>query len=406
MSTQLRVVSDAQQGAESIRAHAFVADEESSGILKRCFSDLGLFDGSVTRGTIETAIKELDRSRSPQILIADISGLDLPLEALQRLSEVCEPGVEVIIVGERNDIALYRSLSRMGVAEYVFKPLTYEMVSDVLGRITSGNTQQRAQRLGKLVNILGVRGGVGASTLACSVAWHLAETVGRRVALVDFDISFGTCALMLDASPNHAFYEALETSERVDLLLMERATTKISDRLFLCSAMEPIDANSRVTGSGFHTIVSLLRQRYHYVITDLSAQRNDLIDRVIFEDGALVLVSDGGIASAREVARWRNYFGANQSGRYLLHVHNRAGQVGELKKREFDMAVGQAADMIINYDKKVAGTANVGGASAVGQRALQRAAAQLASKLAGHGSGETKRRGLARLFGFGRKKGK
>ncbi len=402
MSTQLRVVADAQQGAESIRAAAYVTDEDSSSIIKRTFTDLGLFDSSIHKGTIETAIKELDRSRSPQVLVVDISGLDLPLEALQRLSEVCEPGVEVIVVGERNDIALYRSLSRMGVAEYVFKPLTYEMLTDVLGRITSGNTQQRTQRLGKLVNILGVRGGVGASTLACALAWHLAETVGRRVALVDFDISFGTCALMLDAAPNHGFFEALETSERVDLLLMERATTKISERLFLCSAMEPIDANSRVTGSGFHTIVSLLRQRYHYVITDLSAQRNDLIDRVIFEDGALVLVSDGTIASAREVARWRNYFGANQAGRYLVHIQNRGGQVGELKKREFEMAVGTPPDMVIPYDKKVAGTANVGGASALGQRVLQKAASQLASKLTGH-AGEKKKRGFGNLFRFKRK---
>ena len=108
MSSQLKVVGDSQ--SEPLRAAAFVNDNDSAAILKRCFTDLGLFDGSVSRGTIETAIKELDRNRSPQVLVVDITGIELPLDAMQRLSEVCEPGVEVLVVGERNDIALYRSL--------------------------------------------------------------------------------------------------------------------------------------------------------------------------------------------------------------------------------------------------------------------------------------------------------
>ncbi|MBL8698381.1 MAG: response regulator receiver protein [Alphaproteobacteria bacterium] len=395
MSTQLKVV---DSHSEALRAAAYVNDPESAAILKRCFGDLGLMEGAVNRGTIETAIKDLDRNRSPQVLVVDIAGLELPLEAMQRLSEVCEPGVEVLVVGERNDIALYRSLARMGVAEYVFKPLTYEIISEILARVTSGTVQQRDQKLGKLVNVLGVRGGVGASTIASSLAWHLSESVGRRVALVDFDISFGNAAMLLDSPPNHAFYEALETSERVDMLLLERATTKVTERLFLCSAMEPIDASSRVTGAGFHTIVSLLRQKFHYVISDLPAGRNDLIDRVVFEDGALVLVSDGSLASAREVSRWRSYFGASQAGRYLLHIQNKVGGLSDLKAKEFETAVGQPADIFIPFDKRVAAAANVGGASAMTQRALVRAAGQLASKLAGH-QHETAKQGLfARLF--------
>jgi pilus assembly protein CpaE len=397
MSTQLKVVRN-DSAPEAYRAAAYVNDEESSIVLKRCFADLGLFDGSVVRGTIDTAIKDLDRNRSPQILVVDISGVDLPLESMQRLSEVCEPGVEVMVVGERNDIALYRSLSRMGVAEYVFKPLTYEIVSEILGRVTSGNVQQRTQKLGKLVNVLGVRGGVGSSTIACALGWHLSEQVGRRVAIIDFDISFGTCAMLLDSGPNHAFFEALETSERVDMLLLERAATKVTDRLFLCSSTEPIDASARVAGAGFHTVVSLLRQRFHYVITDLPATRHDLIDRVVFEDGVMVLVSDASLASAREVGRWRSYFGPNQANRYLLHVQNKAGGFGDLKPAEFIKAVGTSPDVVVPNDKRIAGTSNVGGQSVMNQRALKRACAALATKLSGHQREVQKASFLGRMF--------
>ena len=46
--------------------------------------------------------------------------------------------------------------------------------------------------------VIGVRGGVGASTIATSLAWMFGEKARRSTALLDLDVHFGTGALALD----------------------------------------------------------------------------------------------------------------------------------------------------------------------------------------------------------------
>src|SRR5690242_14345128 len=75
----------------------------------------------IMRGGIVKAIEYLGAQRSPHRLIVDISGVDLPLSQMQVLAEVCEPGVTVIAIGERNDVGLYRDLTEIGVSDYIVK---------------------------------------------------------------------------------------------------------------------------------------------------------------------------------------------------------------------------------------------------------------------------------------------
>jgi pilus assembly protein CpaE len=43
---------------------------------------------------------------------------------MARLAETCEPGVEVIAVGNRNEVGLFRDLMHLGIKDYLVKPLT------------------------------------------------------------------------------------------------------------------------------------------------------------------------------------------------------------------------------------------------------------------------------------------
>ncbi len=152
-------------------------------------------------GNIETAITALGQQPSPRLLIVDISGVADPLSRVNELANVCEPNTDVIAIGDRNDIVLYRDLKYAGVAEYFFKPLVGDVVTRACNSILNGTTTPLTTRTGKLVFILGVRGGVGATTIAVNTAWQLAETRQRWVMLLDLDLQNGDSALQLDAVP-------------------------------------------------------------------------------------------------------------------------------------------------------------------------------------------------------------
>ena len=57
-------------------------------------------------------------------------GRGRPLTALESLSDVVEPDVHVLLIGEFNDVNFYRHATRiLGVKEYLFKPITRDMVA-------------------------------------------------------------------------------------------------------------------------------------------------------------------------------------------------------------------------------------------------------------------------------------
>ena len=181
------------------------------------------------------------RQRSPDLLIVDLSGIDLPIGAMESLSQVCEPSVTVVAIGDRNDVALYRNLRALGVAEYLFKPLPADQVEAMFGRaMGAAASGQATGRQGKLIAVTGARGGVGTTTVAVNLASYLADIGRRRIALVDLDLHTGTVALHLNLKPGRGLREAIESPDRVDGLFLERAMQPASDRLDVLAAEEPI----------------------------------------------------------------------------------------------------------------------------------------------------------------------
>ena len=88
------------------------------------------------RANVRGAIDVLRETPTPRVLIVDVSGEDRPLTALEELSDVVEPDVHVLLIGECNDVNFYRHATRiLGVMEYLFKPITRDMVARHFGPV-------------------------------------------------------------------------------------------------------------------------------------------------------------------------------------------------------------------------------------------------------------------------------
>jgi len=364
-------------------AVAFVLDRDSEGVLRRCFADLGIADAQVQRGGVDAAIEELGRRGSPQLLVVDVSGIDDPIMMIGRLAEVCDPRTEVVVVGERNDIVLYRELKDSGVAEYFFKPLVSSVMVRSLGDAASGEVDRRSARTGKLVIVLGVHGGVGATTIAVQTAWHLAEARERRVLMLDLNLQSGDAALQFDTAPSHALREAFEHPERVDDLFLERGVAKVTPRLGMLAALEPLTDLIMPTEEAVMQLIAELLRRYRYVVVDLPAVAALAFPKVLHSPSTILLVSNASLISAREVARWRETIGANTPERSTLHVLNKKGADGGLPDAELKRAFATPPDIVIPYDRDVA-RASILGATAVGKcAAVRRGMAAISRDLAG-----------------------
>src|SRR5215472_16748212 len=114
------------------RLMAFLSDVQSEAALNNCLSKLSISNVTIKRGGIARAIKYLSIERSPETIIVDISGAEMPASQVHELAALCEPGVTVVAIGDRNDIGLYRDLIQAGVSEYIVKPITPPLLAKAL----------------------------------------------------------------------------------------------------------------------------------------------------------------------------------------------------------------------------------------------------------------------------------
>jgi len=300
--------------------------QEASVLLGRC---------AIMRGGIAKAIDYLSEQRSPHLLLVDISGVDLPLSQIHILADVCEPGTTVVAIGDHNDVGLYRDLIDAGVSHYIVKPLTRELLTKALTpKVNSGDIGRSSLKLGKLVSVIGARGGVGATTLACNLAWHLANRQSRRVALVDLDLQHGDCSFLFNLNTTPGFRDALANPLRIDHLLLDRIMTQHGERLFVLGSEEPLHDNVQFTVPAIDTLFSVLRSLFHYVIVDVPRIATPAYRRALEIADRRVIVVDQTMRAMRDASRLVKLFDSGTPGiehsaeHRNIFVVNRVGEAG------------------------------------------------------------------------------
>jgi pilus assembly protein CpaE len=339
-------------------ALAFVTDAESETVLRSVFLEEA--PGAVMRGDITQAVQHLSGTRSPRILVVDISDVGLPVTEVHRLADVCEPGVSVIVIGTRNEVGLYRDLQQAGVADYIVKPLTAQLIARALNFVKRGaEPAPISRKLGKLIAFVGARGGVGTSTMAVNLSWYLANRQARRVALVDLDLHNGTCNLMLNLAPSGGLYDALENPLRVDSLFLERTMALHGERLFVLGCQEPLEQELNFPANAVDKLMEVVREQFHYVVVDIPRSPSAISRRVLEIADSRVIVVDQTLAAIRDAARLGEMRGLDGHERRDLIVVNRRGEAGRqaIMVDEVAGALGQRLRCVVPFQPAALATA-------------------------------------------------
>lgn len=315
--------------ASRVRLMAFVLDGESEASLSSCLAQLPIPSPMIRRGGLAGAIRYLGAERSPERIIVDISDTEMPASQIHELAELCEPGVAVIAIGDRNDVALYRDLVRAGVSEYIVKPVTAQLlVTALMGAPASGEGSPISRKLGKVVAVVGARGGVGATTLAIHLALHLANRQNRRVMLLDLDLYTGDCALALNLKPTPGLREALVNPLRIDSVFLDRTMALHGERLFVLSAEEPLRVDAEFTAEAVDKLVGVLRTQFHYIIADVPRIPSSPYWQALDTADIRIIVADQTLRAVRDTVRLREGFSAGRAEHSNMLVINRIGEGG------------------------------------------------------------------------------
>ena len=338
---------------------AYICDENAAEKLRPLCIELGWPIEKINKGGLRNAVQSLSVSASPNILFVDLSESGDPLNDINALAEVCEPGTVVIAAGEVNDVRLYRDLVASGIQDYLLKPFSTDQLRDAIAHaqaVLNGprNAEASVERPHMMTAVIGVRGGVGASMITSSLAWLMSDAHKWSTAMLDLDIHFGTGALSLDLEPGRGLTDAIDNPSRIDGLFIERAMVRASDKLSILSSEAPINQPLLTDGGAFFQLQEEMRAAFECTVIDLP--RNMLVQHphLITDVQSVVVVAELTLAGARDMIRLLSWLKSNAPQATLITVVNRVGPSGtsEISRKDFEASIERKIDYCLPFDVK------------------------------------------------------
>ena len=373
---------------------SFVCDEETQEILKHIpVKNYNLKHENIL-GDAKEALVYLKNNRSPKILIVDISKSELPINDMSAISEICEPGVHVIVIGTRNDVGVFRELLKLGIRDYLVKPLltnhVVRSIENVILNKAESQSMASFSKFGKVVSFLGVRGGIGTTTLATNCSWIMSEKHARRISLIDPDLCLGSVAEFLDLELSSSrLHELLESPERLDLSMIERFMIKYSPHLMVMCGQSPLDAPVQLTPEIFDMLIKPMVESFHYTVFDLPRSFDTGTNTLVLgHSNIVVLISDLSIPGIRNGHRYLellNRYRTSDQQIFLVVNRHHEYQAGEIELKEFEEALQRKVDLILPFDDQEPLQALTKGVPVVKQEktAFTKGIEQLANKIMG-----------------------
>jgi pilus assembly protein CpaE len=252
-----------------ISIHAFCEFPDTGTAMERAGTDRRLAKAHLTvqMGGIDAAVGHYHGQITPNLLIVEtkLHGVEA-LTELDRLAEVCDPSTKVVVVGRTNDVELYRELMRRGASEYLVAPLSPLQVIEVISGLY---LDPGSNPIGRVVAVIGARGGVGASTLAHNIGWCIAEELHINTTIIDLDLPFGTVGLDFNDESSQGVVDALSAPERLDDVLLDRLLLKRGEHLSLFTAPATLERDHDSSPESYEAVVHAVRQTIPCVILDL-----------------------------------------------------------------------------------------------------------------------------------------
>jgi pilus assembly protein CpaE len=346
--------------APRVSVQAFCETVETAAAIQAAGEDRRLAKAHlrIQMGGLTAAVEAYQSSPTPNVIILETEHRNEEiLDGLDQLANYCDSGTRVIVIGHMNDVTLYRGLVKRGVSDYMISPIdTLQVVRAVCGLYSAPD----AKPVGRVIAVVGSKGGVGASTIAHNIAFSISHDLTLDAVVTDLDLAFGTAGLDFNQDPPQGIAEAVFSPDRIDTAFVDRLLAKCTDHLSLLAAPATLDRVYDFGADAFDSIFDSLRATVPCVVLDVPHQWTGWSKQALSSADDVLIVAAPDLANLRNTKNLYDFLKAARPNDRLPHYC--LNQVGvpkrpEIKTADFAKALEDEPIAIIPFEPQIFGSA-------------------------------------------------
>lgn len=271
-------------------------DNEGMGLVREALAaEAVLPPSSVSFGD---ALVVIERSKPDVVIVGYNRAVDA---ALQLADEVRRnySHVTMVALADSPDSGAILGAMRAGYKEFVVLPTDANRLRQTV-RSAAANQVEEEER-GRVVALVGAKGGVGVTTLAVHLAAELAAI--HRVLLIDLDLGMGDAAPMMDLQSRDSLGELLSRADRLDERVLTAAVVVHKSKVNVMTTPDDMQSIGEVRADDLYNILSIAAKAYQWVIIDCGTFHNDPVVLAMQVSDVVMLVTTPDVMSVRDAFR-------------------------------------------------------------------------------------------------------
>jgi Flp pilus assembly CpaE family ATPase len=258
------------------------------------------------------------------------------------------PTTPVIVLSGGDSESLALRMVQEGAQDYIIKSAcTSEMLSKALRYAAARQVGQPGAPgvagafpdRTRVIGLIGAKGGVGVSTIACALAVELRRQTRQTALLADLDLDGGLVGFLMSVESDHSILDAVANLHRLDRSVWGSIVAKGEDDVDVARSPGRFGWGDLDT-ERIRYVLTLIRAFYRWIVLDLGRLDHfsrSLLDRV--DDVLLVTTTSvpGLYEAKRVIAALRR---ADFEGDRLRLIVNQLGNTQDFRGSELDNIFG------------------------------------------------------------------
>lgn len=301
------------EDAQGIPILAIHLDDTAVHLLRRVIASVPAFSFGASLqqyfGEKDASLIRTLRETHPEVCLIDLDfDRKLALDTVEYLRRTAVAPISIFAVSSRMDSESIIDAMRSGCTEYLAKPLLADRVQEALVQLSRKKRDSLVSTVqGKLITLMGVKGGVGTTTLAVHLAYSLAKR-GRKVLLIDHHPELGEVTLHLGLEQhNYGFYELACNLNRMDAELLQGFALKHESGLEVLASPEGLGMTPKTTPEAVQQTLRFLLRVYDYIVVDTHCGFDEQNLAILEASDEFNLIATPQLPAIRSTSRFLDY---------------------------------------------------------------------------------------------------